>query len=168
MTVVDIIIAVLLLLALYKGVRDGLIKQVLGIAAVIIGIILAGRVSGTLATWLHQWIEASEKVVTTISFGLIIIATLIVVGLISSLLEKILNLATLGWINRLLGGVISIASCVLVIGALISLITYINQTLFTLIPDHVLHTSKMVGIIQEISGALFPYLEKLFEVVSKA
>ena len=42
MTVIDIIILVLLALAVFKGIKDGLVRQVGGIAGLILGISRAG------------------------------------------------------------------------------------------------------------------------------
>ena len=72
MAVIDIIILVLLALAVIKGLKDGLIRQIGGIAGLFIGIILAGRFSSLLADWLGQWVNASENIVKIIAFILII------------------------------------------------------------------------------------------------
>ena len=57
MTVIDIIILVLLALAVFKGIKDGLVRQVGGIAGLILGNFLAGRFSAIMAGWLHLWID---------------------------------------------------------------------------------------------------------------
>lgn len=162
MTVVDIIITVLLILALFKGLKDGLVKQIGGIIGIVLGIILAGRFSSIVSTWLHQWINASESAVKAISFALIIIAVCICVNLIGKVLEKIFSIAMLGWINRLLGAVLSVVGTILLIGALLSMIEYVNQTWFILIPEETMNESQTIGIIKDISQSIFPYLNKLF------
>ena len=144
MTVIDIIILVLLLLAVIKGLKDGLIRQAGGIAGLFIGIILAGRFSALLAGWLGQWINASENIVKIIAFVLIIIATCLCMHLLGKLLEKIIQLAT--------------------IGVLLSLIEYVNDTWFTLVPKDALESSKGVQIITSITDSVFPYIKELFKI----
>lgn len=162
MTVVDIIIIVLLILSLFKGLKDGLVRQVGGIAGILIGIFLAGRFSALVSTWLHQLINASENVVKAISFALIIIAVCLCVTLIGKIIEKIFTLATLGWVNRLLGAILSVGGTVLLLGAILSMIEYVNQTWFTLIPEQTMNESQIIEIIKDISETVFPYLKKLF------
>ena len=155
MAVIDIIILILLLLAVIKGLKDGLIRQAGGIAGLFIGIILAGRFSALLAGWLGQWINASENIVKIIALCM---------HLLGKLLEKIIQLATLGWVNRILGMVLSIATTVLLIGVLLSLIEYVNDTWFTLVPKEALEGSKGVQIITSITDSVFPYIKELFKI----
>lgn len=162
MTVIDIIIIVLLALAVFKGIKDGLVRQVGGIAGLILGIFLAGRFSAFLAGWMHQWIDASESAVKAVSFAVIIIVVCLCMYLLGRLLEKIIKITTLGWINRLLGVVLSICTVVLLIGAVISLIEYINSTWFVLVPQEQLAKSKSIQIISSVTDAVFPYLKQLF------
>ena len=162
MTVIDIIILVLLALAVFKGIKDGLVRQVGGIAGLILGIFLAGRFSAMLAEWLHQWLNASENVVKAVSFAAIIIIVCLCMYLLGRLLEKIIKITTLDWINRLLGVLLSVCTVVLLIGALISLIEYVNTTWFVLIPPERMAEAKSVQIISSITDAVFPYLKQLF------
>ena len=162
MTVIDIIILVLLALAVFKGIKDGLVRQVGGIAGLILGIFLAGRFSAMLAEWLHQWLNASENVVKAVSFAAIIIIVCLCMYLLGRLLEKIIKITTLGWINRLLGVLLSVCTVILLIGALISLIEYVNTTWFVLIPPERMAEAKSVQIISSITDAVFPYLKQLF------
>jgi membrane protein required for colicin V production len=107
-------------------------------------------------------INASENVVKAISFALIIIAVCLCVTLIGKIIEKIFTLATLGWVNRLLGAILSVGGTVLLLGAILSMIEYVNQTWFTLIPEQTMNESQIIGIIKDISETVFPYLKKLF------
>ena len=159
MTVIDIIILVLLALAVFKGIKDGLMRQLGGIVGLILGIFLAGRLSG----WLHRVAPTlSENVVKVLSFIVIIVVVCLCVVLLSRLLEKVIKITTLGWINRLLGVLLSVSAVVLLIGVVISVIEYVNTTWFTIISPEQMAKSKGVQIISSITDALFPYLKQLF------
>lgn len=162
MTVIDIIILILMALAVFKGIKDGLVRQVGGIAGIILGIFLAGRFSSLLSGWLHQWLNASENVVKAISFAAIIIIVCLCTYLLGRLLERIIKITTLGWINRLLGVVLSVCTAVLIIGAVISLIEYVNTTWFVIVSPERMAESKSIQIISSITDAVFPYLKQLF------
>ena len=129
MTVIDIIILVLLALAVFKGIKDGLMRQLGGIVGLILGIFLAGRFSAMLSGWLHRVAPTlSENVVKVLSFIVIIVVVCLCVVLLSRLLEKVIKITTLGWINRLLGVLLSVSAVVLLIGVIISVIEYVNTT----------------------------------------
>ena len=163
MTVIDIIILVLLALAVFKGIKDGLMRQLGGIVGLILGIFLAGRFSAMLSGWLHRVAPTlSENVVKVLSFIVIIVVVCLCVVLLSRLLEKVIKITTLGWINRLLGVLLSVSAVVLLIGVVISVIEYVNTTWFALISPEQMAKSKGVQIISSITDALFPYLKQLF------
>lgn len=162
MNIIDIVILIIALIALFKGIRDGLIKQAGGIAGLFLGIYLASKFSSLITEWLHQWINASESIVKAISFALIIIAVCFCMYLIGRLLEKVVQITTLGWVNRLLGALLSLLTITLFMGVLLSLIEYVNSNWFTLIPKEKLAEAKSVEIIRSLSDTLFPYLEKFF------
>ena len=115
-----------------------------------------------MAGWLHQWLDASESVVKAVSFAIIIIVVCLCMYLLGRLLEKIIKITTLGWVNRLLGVLLSVCTVVLLVGALISLIEYVNTTWFVLVPPEQMAASKSVQIISSITDAVFPYLKQLF------
>ena len=77
-------------------------------------------------------------------------------------LEKVIKITTLGWVNRLLGVLLSVSAVVLLIGVVISVIEYVNTTWFTIIPPEQMAKSKGVQIISSITDAVFPYLKQLF------
>lgn len=162
MNIIDIIICAIAAVALFKGFRDGLVRQVGGIAGLLLGIFLASKFSSLLSTYLHQWINASEQVVKSISFVVIIIAVVVLMNLLGILLEKILKVATLGWLNRLLGMVLSVAAAALVLGVLFNLVDFINESWFKLIPEETLKESAIVPVIRNISDVVFPYLKNFF------
>ncbi len=164
MNVIDIILLVLLGLAVFKGIKDGFVRQVGGIAGLIMGIFLAGRFSAMLSSWLHQWINASESIVKAISFVLIIILACICMHIVGLLLEKVIKISMLGWLNRLLGVALAVFGVILLSGVLLSLIQYVNTTWFVIIPQDVMAKSEGIKIITSISDAVFPYIKSLFKV----
>ena len=163
MNVIDVIILILLILAVIKGIKDGFVKQMGSILGLFLGIVLAGRFSALLGTWLHQWVNASEEIVKIISFTIIIIGVCICMSLLGKLLEKILKAITLNWLNRLLGVIISLFAAVLLIGIILSLLEYVNANWFVIIPKDKLAESKGIQLISDFSKTVFPYLKEFFK-----
>lgn len=163
MQTIDIVILILLILAIFKGIKDGFVRQAGGIIGLFLGVYLAIKFSSLLAVWMHKWINASENIVKIISFVIIIIGVCICMSLLGKLLERILKIAMLGWLNRILGILVSIFTTVLFIGIILSLIEYVNANWFIIIPPDKLAASKGVEIITDFTGMLFPYLRNFFK-----
>jgi len=100
--IVIIVVAVLLGLA---GLRQGIIKTVFGIAGLIGGIVLAGRYYDELAALLSS---SGATWANIAAYAIILIATLIVAGVVGSLVAKLVHLVLLGWLDRLVGCVLGV------------------------------------------------------------
>jgi len=100
--IVIIVVAVLLGLA---GLRQGIIKTVFGIAGLIVGIVLAGRYYDELAALLSS---SGATWANIAAYAIILIATLIVAGVVGSLVAKLVHLVLLGWLDRLVGCVLGV------------------------------------------------------------
>jgi len=100
--IVIIVVAVLLGLA---GLRQGIIKTVFGIAGLIVGIVLAGRYYDELAALLSS---SGATWANIAAYVIILIATLIVAGVVGSLVAKLVHLVLLGWLDRLVGCVLGV------------------------------------------------------------
>ncbi len=102
---IDIIFAVLLIIAVIKGLRKGLVVAVFSIIAFIIGIAAALKLSAVVAVYLQKNITVSSKWLPFISFALVFLVVVILVNWGGRLIEKTFKMAFLGWANRL-GGVV--------------------------------------------------------------
>jgi membrane protein required for colicin V production len=96
----DIVIIVVAVLFGIAGLRQGIIRTAFGIAGLIGGIVLAGRYYDDLAALLSSggatWADIA-------AYAIILIATLIVAGVVGSLVAKLVHLVLLGWLDRLVG-----------------------------------------------------------------
>ncbi len=164
---IDIVILVIFAIAIFKGIKDGFIKQIGGIAGLLLGFFLAYKFSSLLSGWLKQWLNASESIVKIVSFALIIIAVILCMSLIGKLVEKIIKITTLGWLNRLLGVIFALFAAVLIVGVFISLINYVNESWFVLIPSDKMSESKLIGPITKVTDVIFPYLKTFFTTTGK-
>ena len=101
----DIVIIVVAVLLGIAGLRQGIIRTVFGIAGLIGGIVLAGRYYGGLAALLSP---AGATWANIAAYAIILLATLIVAGVVGSLVAKLVHFAALGWLDRLVGFILGI------------------------------------------------------------
>ncbi|HMC99663.1 MAG TPA: CvpA family protein, partial [Ferruginibacter sp.] len=102
---IDIIFAILLVLAVLKGYKKGLVLAVFSIIAFIIGLAAALKLSAAVAGWLKGSISISAKWLPFISFALVFLIVVLLVHWGGKLIERSFQMAMLGWVNRL-GGIV--------------------------------------------------------------
>lgn len=105
----DLIYAVIIVLAVFHGYRRGLIVGLFSLVAVIIGLAAAMKLSIVAGIYISKVINVSEEWLPLISFIVVFILIVLLIRLGAKALEKAIELAWLGWVNKL-GGVIFYAA----------------------------------------------------------
>ena len=160
MNILDIILLICFVPALVQGLRKGFISQVIAIISIIAGVWVSARFTASASTWLAQYIEGSEQVLKVISFALIFIAVIAVLAILGRLLEGTVKLIMLGWLNRLLGMVLSLVKAGLIVGLVIMAFCSLNNT-FSLVSEEVLNESVLFPPLKNMAYTVFPYLKEL-------
>jgi len=113
----DIILLAILIITFILGIMKGLIRQIIGIAAVIIGLILAVYNYPYVSEFYMDLV--SNKVVSQLlGFFTVFIAVLLVGWLISYLLSKLM-IGPLKFVNHVLGGVLGLLKGILIAGVIV-------------------------------------------------
>lgn len=111
---IDIIFAIIIIIACVKGFQKGLIIAVFSIIAFIIGLAAALKLSSVVAAWLGAHTTLGTKWLPILSFALVFFIVVLLVRWGGKLIEKTFQLALLGWVNRL-GGIIFYAALYIII-----------------------------------------------------
>lgn len=102
---IDIIFAILIMVAIFKGYRKGLIIAVFSIIAFVVGLAAALKLSATVAAYLQNSITISSKWLPFLSFAIVFIVVVLLVNIGGKLIERTFEMALLGWANRI-GGIL--------------------------------------------------------------
>lgn len=150
----DIIIAVPLLWGLWQGFRQGFIVQIIGLAALFVGV-YAAFVFGSRVGALFQ-LEGFTATVT----GFIAVFSIVVIALffIGRVTRGLFKIAGLGIFDTLLGVVFSMLKTLLIIGVLLMWLSDIDHDK-TIIKESAARQSRLFEPVMKISQAAFPYLE---------
>ena len=87
-----------------KEINDELLIEVVSIAAIGIGYICSKIFSAVVASWLMTSFTWNEAVCSVVAYAVIFIIVALGLILLAKLLTKAVKKITLGWANRLLGG----------------------------------------------------------------
>ena len=101
----DIILAIVLVVFTFIGLKNGLIRAILSLLGLILGIFLAGRLYTAFAGILTFLPEAAAKV---LAYILILLIVLVIMSIVARILDKILHAMMLGWINHISGAVVGL------------------------------------------------------------
>lgn len=160
MNILDIIILICFVPALVQGLRKGFIAQVISIISLILGIFLSFQFSTAVSSWLAQYIDGSGEVLKLVAFALILIGVIAALAALGKLLEGMLKIVMLGWLNKLLGVVFSFLKCALVTGLIIMAFNSLNST-FHFVEEAELAKSTLYPPLKELAYTVFPYLKEL-------
>ena len=154
MNYLDIIIAIILLVFGFKGLRKGLIIEVVTLLAFGVGIYGAMHFSDFTAARLQDVMEINPNYLNTIAFVLTFIILVVLVNLIGRLVSKAIKSLNLGFFDKLGGFLFGVLKGVLLCSTFVLVFNNLQWT----------------GIIKEEvrqKSYLYPYLEKTVPYIYK-
>jgi len=101
--VVDVLFIVFLLLAIFRGLRHGFIIAIVSVAAWIIGIAAAIKLSAVVAGYGKTHMHLPPRWLPVLAFLVVFIAVVLGLHAIAKLIEKAVDLAMMGWLNKVMG-----------------------------------------------------------------
>ena len=140
METLDIILLVCFVPALVTGIRKGLVEQLVSLVSIFVGVWAAFKFSVVIGEWLNGFIHADQKIVNIAAFAITVIITIFLLAAVGKIITKTLSLASLGWLNRLLGFVFALLKAAIVIGLLIFILDPVI-TKYGIIKAEVLNSS---------------------------
>jgi membrane protein required for colicin V production len=142
----DILLGVILLISMLAGLRKGFSREIIGLAAALIGLLLASQFYRMAGQPLKPYIP-QESLTSVAGFLIIFFGVLILGSIVSSIVRKILKTAGLSTIDRLLGAVYGLLR-----GSLVALAIIIGVSTFT--SSKAVVQSRMAPFLIEASGLI--------------
>lgn len=174
--ILDLVFAVILVLAVIKGYQRGLVVGLFSLVAVIIGLAAAMKLSAVVAGYIGDAVKVSDEWLPIISFVLVFILVVILIRLGANAIERTVEVVLLGWLNRL-GGILlyaviyTIVFSVLVFYAvqvdLLQPATIEKSVTYPFIQPWGPKVINGIGSVIPIFKDMFAELEQFFEGVAK-
>ncbi|HVT85877.1 MAG TPA: CvpA family protein [Chitinophagaceae bacterium] len=105
----DIIFALVVIIAMIRGYQRGLIVGIFSFVALIVGLAAAIKLSAVVAGYIGKSVKISEQWLPLIAFALVFLVVVLLVHLVARIIEKSVQIVMLGWLNRLGGMLFYIA-----------------------------------------------------------
>ena len=138
-------------IAVFKGIRNGLIVAIFSIMGWILGIIAAFKFADVAAGYLKGALDMSPRTLYILSFIIVFLLVILLVNLGAKIVEKTVELAFLGWVNRL-GGI------------------FFYVLLYTLIFSVMIYFAERVKLISAESIAasrVYPWVKPLVLIIQR-
>ncbi len=157
MNTIDLVFAILLLWAAYRGFTKGFIVQLATLAALLLGILGAVMFSDFTSGLIIKKFEVSGQYLPIISFAITFIAIVVAVHLLAKALNKLIDAIALGIVNRLLGVLFSVLKIAFIISIILVLINKADSR-YNFIPDETKEKSMLYKPLSNFAPMIFPYL----------
>ena len=154
---IDAVIVVILILSLVMGFINGLVKEVASLAALILGIWGAIRFSTFTAGKLYDYFDMTGRYVGIIAFLITFGLIVVIIHFIGILADKVVNAASLGFINRILGIVFGLLKSVLIMSVFFVVLNAIDVR-HPFLPKQTIEESRFFNMISDIAPAIFPVI----------
>ena len=145
----DVLILLAIALSAFQGLRVGLARVVVGLAAAIAGL--------TVGFWCYRLVGAkllflitNPVVANVVGFLIIFIGALILGGILAAILSRLFQWVGLSWFNYFLGGVAGAVRGIIVIAALLAFVVAFSPSPMS----DALAKSKLLPYAVEVSSGL--------------
>ena len=159
MNILDIILAIPLLWALYRGFRKGLIYMVASLAALVLGILGAMQLHPAVGSLLDGWFEIRPEHLNMIAFAVTFLLIVIGVHITAFFIDKVIKAVALNFINRAAGMVFGVLVSAFIISIILLPIDAANKQK-EFISKETVEGSLLYKPLSRFAPAVFPYLKK--------
>ena len=151
---VDIVVLVSLIYAMYNGYTKGLIITLASLAGLVLGVWGAVKFSGFTA---HHLKEEFDIEIPMLAFALTFIAILVGIYFLGKLIEKAVNVLSLGLFNKVAGAVFNAVKMTLILTVIFVLVNQVNSK-FQLFDESKLTSAYSYPYLKIFQDSLMPLI----------
>ncbi|MBO7635961.1 MAG: CvpA family protein [Paludibacteraceae bacterium] len=155
MVALDIILIALLVFAIIRGLMKGFVMEIASLVGIVISIFVAKHFGETLIGWFVSIMGWQTEVNKMVSIVIVFLLSMLAVRFAAILISKVLKLAMLGWLDKLLGAVASFVKALLIMGVLLYSFDRVNHFVH-FVSDETLGKSILYEPIKSLAHIVFP------------
>jgi len=158
MNFIDIILGGLILFGFIRGLMKGLFVEVASLVALIAGMYGAIHFSYFAGDFLKDSFESwDEKYINLTAFAITFVVILVLITMAGKLLTKIADFASLGILNKLLGGAFGGLKVAVMLGSVLVFFDRTNNTM-EFVEKEKIEESVLYEPVKEVGGFVFAYV----------
>ena len=158
MNYIDIILGLIFLFAAIGGFRKGLISELASLAALVLGVWGAIEFSYITSDFLTENFSLETEYLNIISFIVTFIVIVILVHIVGSAVNKFIEVAMLGFLNKAAGLVFGILRSALVLSIVLLVFDKIDEDV-EILSQKAKTESRMYEPVRNFAPSLFPFIQ---------
>lgn len=159
-------IGILLIAALFfiRGIFRGFVFELVTVVGLILGYIISITYLSLLSGYiLSSFPSAPRSIVNLISFFILFVGTNLLLRMVANIITKTLKIAMLGWLNRLLGGLLGMLKSIIIMSIIVFIIDLIPFS-STLMDQVEVNSSQLYPVLDALGPRLYTEIQKLTTV----
>jgi membrane protein required for colicin V production len=157
MNYIDIILALLLLFAALNGFKNGFISELASLAALVLGVWGGIEFSYITTDFLINRLGIETNHLNLVSFLVTFGVIVILVHLVANSLTKLIEVAMLGWANKITGLVFGFLKSAFILSILLLIFNKIDDDVQILSPQ-TKSESRLYEPIRKFAPSVFPFI----------
>jgi membrane protein required for colicin V production len=166
MNTLDIIIATLLVFGFVRGLIRGFFIEIASLIGLIAGVYGAIHFSFYIGNLLVNYVSWSAQTITIISFVLTFGVIVLGIALIGKMLTKIADIAFLGMLNKIFGGIFGLLKIAFILSFVLLVLSKLGNTI-PFISEEQQEKSYLYNPIKNLAVTVFPSFVNIVDEKSK-
>ena len=159
MNILDIILVIPLLWALYRGFRKGLIYMIASLTALVLGVLGAIRFHEQAGTILNSWFTINPEHLNLVAFAVSFIVIVFIVHAAAFLVDRLIKAVALSFVNRAAGMVFGLFVTAFIISIILMPLDAANRNKGFIGPETV-EGSVLYQPLTKLAPTVLPYLNR--------
>ena len=170
--IIDILFAICLIIAVFRGIQQGLIIAVFSVLALIVGLAAAMKLSTLVAAYFKGTLHVSARWLPVLAFVLVFLVVALLVIWTGRVLEMAIDLTLIGWLNKLGGILLYVALYCVIFSVFLFYATQLHIFRYSVISSSVVYSYvqpwgpaviEAIGSVIPIFKGMFAELEDFFD-----
>lgn len=154
----DFIVLILLVLAAVKGFTKGFILTLTSLAGVVFGVLFSLKYAGEVNAYLLQASGSNSGLLFLVGYGICFTAIVLFMYIVGKSLEKVVEIAALGMVNRLAGIALGVLKTLFILSAILFLLNIADPGK-TIIKKETRESSMFYEPLEWLLPAALPFLK---------
>jgi membrane protein required for colicin V production len=161
---IDIVFAIILVIAIYKGYSRGLIVAIFSFVGVTIGLAGALKLTNVAVLYAQDHWGMHSRWLPVLCFAALFLGIVLLIRLLATMLQGLVEIAMMGWLNKL-GGIILYSAIFIIV---YSILLWIANQLYWLSPEIKLQSriypyiANLGPAVIDSLGAIIPLFKGIF------
>lgn len=154
---IDIVLLIPIVYGIIRGIIKGAVLEVSSFIGVILGILIARSYAPSFAEYIIKWFDFSSiENAKLISFVIIFVFVAVCLHIIALMIDKILKIILLEWLNRLLGGIFGCIKFIIILSVFINFFHFVNKKI-DFVSKQSIENSMLYKPVKKIIPTILPY-----------